>query len=79
LSDVSGSQKAFLVHHQIQVERERMMPIVCTMERCYKKGEAQMVVKLTGVLLLKHCKYQKKKPTGSRQWRVIVLMMLRVI
>ncbi|KAG2255659.1 hypothetical protein Bca52824_074953 [Brassica carinata] len=28
------------------------MPIVCTMERCYKKGEAQMVVKLTSVLLL---------------------------
>ncbi|KAG5373732.1 hypothetical protein IGI04_042950 [Brassica rapa subsp. trilocularis] len=51
LSDVSGSQKVYLVHHQIRVERERMMPIVCTMERCYKKGEAHMV-------------YQKKKPTG---------------
>ncbi|KAG5374412.1 hypothetical protein IGI04_042262 [Brassica rapa subsp. trilocularis] len=49
---VPGSQKVFLVHHQIRVERERMMPIVCTMEKCYKKGEAQMVVKLTGVLLL---------------------------
>ena len=58
------SQKVFLVHHQIQVERERMMPIVCTMERCYKKGEAQMVVKLTGVLLLNIASTRRRSQPG---------------
>lgn len=47
LSDVSGSQEVFLVHHQIRVERERMVSIVCAMESYYKKGEAQMVIKFT--------------------------------
>ncbi|KAG5373883.1 hypothetical protein IGI04_042800, partial [Brassica rapa subsp. trilocularis] len=41
-----------------------MMPIVCTMERCYKKGEAHMVVKLTGVLLLNIASTRRRSQPG---------------
>ncbi|WZZ27528.1 hypothetical protein YC2023_010929 [Brassica napus] len=34
------------------------------MERCYKKGEAQMVVKLTGVLLLNIASTRRRSQPG---------------